>query len=66
MRPQTYSKLVLSPSGGGEDYFRSLTFVADEARLEKLDHLRKAIADRTYHLDPGEVAFKIMEHMREP
>lgn len=66
MRAQNNRKLAISGSDFGEDYMRSLRHVADVGRLEKIDHLRKAIADRTYHLDAADVAFKIMEHMQEP
>ena len=38
----------------------------DEARLKKLNHLKQAIADGTYHVPAEEVARKVIEHMLEP
>jgi flagellar biosynthesis anti-sigma factor FlgM len=38
----------------------------DEARREKIEKLKKAVADGTYHVSDEEVARKLMEHMLEP
>jgi anti-sigma28 factor (negative regulator of flagellin synthesis) len=38
----------------------------DAERLEKIDKLKKAIDDGTYHVGHEEVARKLIEHMREP
>ena len=38
----------------------------DAERLEKINKLKKAMADGTYHVSAEEVARKIIEHMREP
>ena len=38
----------------------------DEARREKIEILKKAVADGTYTVSAEEVARKLMEHMLEP
>jgi flagellar biosynthesis anti-sigma factor FlgM len=38
----------------------------DEARREKIEKLKKAVADGTYHVSAEEVADKLIEHMLEP
>ena len=38
----------------------------DEARREKIEILKKAVADGTYSVSAEEVARKVMEHMLEP
>ena len=38
----------------------------DAERLEKINKLKKAIADGTYNVSAEEVARKLIEHMREP
>jgi anti-sigma28 factor (negative regulator of flagellin synthesis) len=39
---------------------------ADAERLKKIDDLKKAWADGTYHVSAEEVAPKVIEHMLEP
>jgi anti-sigma28 factor (negative regulator of flagellin synthesis) len=39
---------------------------ADPERLKKINDLKKAVADGTYHVSAEEVARKIIEHMLEP
>jgi hypothetical protein len=39
---------------------------ADETRLGKIDKLRKALAEKTYHVSDADLAGKIIEHMRRP
>jgi anti-sigma28 factor (negative regulator of flagellin synthesis) len=38
----------------------------DDERRRKIDHLKQAVADGTYHVSAEEVARKIIEHMLEP
>jgi anti-sigma28 factor (negative regulator of flagellin synthesis) len=38
----------------------------DQARREKIDQLKKAVADGTYNVSAEEVARKLIEHMLEP
>jgi anti-sigma28 factor (negative regulator of flagellin synthesis) len=38
----------------------------DEARREKIEKLKKAVADGTYHVSDEEVARKLIDHMLEP
>jgi flagellar biosynthesis anti-sigma factor FlgM len=38
----------------------------DEARREKIEKLKKAVADGTYSVSAEEVARKLIEHMTEP
>jgi anti-sigma28 factor (negative regulator of flagellin synthesis) len=38
----------------------------DHERLEKIERIKKAIADGTYRVSAEEVARKVIEHMLEP
>jgi len=38
----------------------------DAARREKIEQLKKAVADGTYNVSAEEVARKLIEHMLEP
>jgi anti-sigma28 factor (negative regulator of flagellin synthesis) len=38
----------------------------DEARLNKIEKIKKALADGTYHISAAEVARKIVDTMQEP
>jgi anti-sigma28 factor (negative regulator of flagellin synthesis) len=38
----------------------------DDARREKIEKLKKAVADGTYSVSAEEVANKLIEHMLEP
>jgi anti-sigma28 factor (negative regulator of flagellin synthesis) len=38
----------------------------DEARREKIENIKKALADGTYNVSAEEVARKLIEHMLEP
>jgi len=40
--------------------------VIDEARREKIEKLKKAVADGTYNVSAEEVALKLIDHMLEP
>jgi anti-sigma28 factor (negative regulator of flagellin synthesis) len=40
--------------------------VADAERLKKINDLKQAVADGTYHVSAEEVARKIIEHMLQP
>jgi hypothetical protein len=35
----------------------------DEARLEKVDRLRKSLAENSYHISAADVAVKVIEYM---
>jgi anti-sigma28 factor (negative regulator of flagellin synthesis) len=48
------------------DQIRSLDKVMDEARIEKIAKIKKALADGTYHVSAAEVATKIIDLMKEP
>jgi hypothetical protein len=38
----------------------------DSERRKKINDLKQAVSDGTYHVSPEEVARKIIEHMLEP
>jgi anti-sigma28 factor (negative regulator of flagellin synthesis) len=38
----------------------------DPQRLKKIEQLKQAIADGTYHISAEDVARKLMEHMLQP
>ena len=40
--------------------------LSEDARREKIESLRKAVADGTYNVSAEEVARKLIEHMLEP
>jgi anti-sigma28 factor (negative regulator of flagellin synthesis) len=48
------------------DHIRALDKPMDEARSNKIENIRKALADGTYHVSAAEVARKILDTMREP
>jgi flagellar biosynthesis anti-sigma factor FlgM len=48
------------------DHIRALDKSMDEARMEKIAKIKKALADGTYHVSAAEVARKIIDHMQEP
>jgi anti-sigma28 factor (negative regulator of flagellin synthesis) len=48
------------------DHIRALDKSMDEARFNKIENLRKALADGTYHVSAAKVARKILDSMREP
>jgi flagellar biosynthesis anti-sigma factor FlgM len=48
------------------DHIRSLDESMDEARKSKIENIKKALADGTYHVSAAEVARKIIDNMREP
>ncbi len=50
-------------TGSSKGYVHSVGNVADEARLEKIDKLRKAIAEKTYHVSATDLAGKITDYM---
>jgi flagellar biosynthesis anti-sigma factor FlgM len=48
------------------DHLRALDKSMNEARSNKIDNIKKAIADGTYHVSAAEVARKILDNMQEP
>jgi flagellar biosynthesis anti-sigma factor FlgM len=48
------------------DHIRALDKTMDEARVNKIENIKKALADGTYHVSAVEVARKILDTMREP
>jgi anti-sigma28 factor (negative regulator of flagellin synthesis) len=48
------------------DHIRALDKPMDEARSNKIENIKKALADGTYHISAAEVARKILDSMREP
>ena len=48
------------------DHIRALDKSMDQARVEKIRNVKKALADGTYHVTAAEVARKILDHMQEP
>jgi flagellar biosynthesis anti-sigma factor FlgM len=48
------------------DRIRALDKSMDEARVEKIAKIKKALADGTYHVSAADVARKILDHMQEP
>jgi len=46
------------------DHIRALDKSMDKARRNKIENIKKALADGTYHVSPAEVASKILENMR--
>jgi hypothetical protein len=48
------------------DHIRALDQSMDEARLNKIENIKKALADGTYHVSAAEVARKIIDNLREP
>jgi hypothetical protein len=47
------------------DHIRALDKSMDKARRNKIETIKKALADGTYHVSPAEVASKILENMQE-
>jgi anti-sigma28 factor (negative regulator of flagellin synthesis) len=48
------------------DHIRTLDQSMDEARLNKIEKIKKALIDGTYHVSAAEVARKIIDAMQEP
>jgi flagellar biosynthesis anti-sigma factor FlgM len=48
------------------EHIRALDKSMDEARANKIENIKKALADGTYHISAAEVAHKIIDSMREP
>jgi flagellar biosynthesis anti-sigma factor FlgM len=48
------------------DRIRALDKSMDEARMEKIAKIKKALADGTYHVRAAKVARKIIDHMQDP
>jgi flagellar biosynthesis anti-sigma factor FlgM len=48
------------------DQIRALDKSMDQARVEKIAKIKKALADGTYHVSAAEVARKIIDYMRVP
>ena len=48
------------------DHIRASDKAMDEARSNKIENIKKALADGTYHVSAAEVARKILDNMQEP
>jgi flagellar biosynthesis anti-sigma factor FlgM len=48
------------------DHIRALDKSMDEARRSKIENIKKALADGTYHVSAADIARKILDHMQEP
>jgi flagellar biosynthesis anti-sigma factor FlgM len=48
------------------DHIRALDKSMDQARVEKIAKIKKALADGTYHVSAAEVARTILDNMQEP
>jgi anti-sigma28 factor (negative regulator of flagellin synthesis) len=44
-------------SGSGDNF-------TDDVRLEKIDRLKKSLAENTYHVSSADLAEKIIDHIR--
>jgi anti-sigma28 factor (negative regulator of flagellin synthesis) len=48
------------------DHIRVLDQPMDEARSNKIENIKKALVDGTYHVSAAEVARKILDNLEEP
>jgi flagellar biosynthesis anti-sigma factor FlgM len=48
------------------DHIRALDKSVDDARTERIENIKKALADGTYHVSAAKVARKIIDTMQEP
>jgi hypothetical protein len=48
------------------DHIRALDQSMDEDRLNKIERIKKALADGTYRVRAAEIARRILDTMREP
>jgi anti-sigma28 factor (negative regulator of flagellin synthesis) len=53
-----------SATGPIKDRSGSVDNFTDDVRLEKIDRLRKSLAENTYHVSSADLALKILDHMR--
>jgi anti-sigma28 factor (negative regulator of flagellin synthesis) len=54
-----------SATGPIKDCSRSVDNFTDDVRLEKIDRLRKSLAQNTYHVSSEDLAQKIMDHISD-
>ena len=66
MCEQDSRELGILDAGSIEDRLRNLDNGAGEVRLEKIEKLRAAIADKTYNVSVPDVARKVIDHMQQP
>jgi anti-sigma28 factor (negative regulator of flagellin synthesis) len=59
----TFHKIA---AGSITDRIRNLDNGTEEVRLEKIEKLRAAIADKTYYVSASDVARKFIDHMQQP
>jgi anti-sigma28 factor (negative regulator of flagellin synthesis) len=52
-----------SATGPIKDCSGSVDNFTDDVRLEKIDRLRKSLAENTYHVSSADLAQKIIDHM---
>jgi flagellar biosynthesis anti-sigma factor FlgM len=48
------------------EQIRALDKSMDEARVNKIENIKKALAEGTYHVSAAEVARKIIDSIQEP
>jgi anti-sigma28 factor (negative regulator of flagellin synthesis) len=63
---QNNRKLGISVAWSIQDHIRSLDNLVDEAQVEKIANLRKAIGDKTYHVSAADLASKVIDHLLQP
>jgi anti-sigma28 factor (negative regulator of flagellin synthesis) len=65
--PEDGARLQSEPGGKAPAHIvDSDDSATDAARQKKINDLKQAVADGTYHVNAEEVARKIIEHMLEP
>ena len=62
-RPEVSGQAAL-PDAASDD--ATVDSHVEDARLEKIATIKRALADGTYHVSAEELARKLIEHMLEP
>jgi anti-sigma28 factor (negative regulator of flagellin synthesis) len=58
-----WMELGMSGTLSIEDCVRSLCHRGDDARLEKINNLRQALADKTYNISAEDLTQKLIDYM---